>query len=80
MISWWALRVLVFRFFACVCLSDVLCLVESFMLGFMCDKRDDMLGSVPSRSLHGLPRINSSIRYRLCSKPSPAYRLSSHEK
>ena len=57
--------------FVCVGLSDVLCLVESFMLGFMCDKREDMLGSVPSRSLHGLPRKNSSIRYRLCSKPSP---------
>ena len=79
MVSWWALRVLVFRIF-CVCVSQiVLCLDESFMLGFMCDKREDMLGSVPSRSLHGLPRVNSSRRYRLCSKPSPVYCLS-HEK
>ena len=56
MVSWWALRVLVFRIFG-VCLSQiVLRLVESFMLGFICDKMEDMLGSVPSRSLHGLPR------------------------
>ena len=67
---------LCFVFFVRVSLRDVLCLVESFMLGFKCDKREGMLGSVPSRSLHGLPRINSSIRYRLCSKPSPVYRLS----
>ena len=68
MVSWWALRVLVFRIFG-VCLSQiVLCLIKSFMLGFMCVKKEDMLGSVPSRSLHGLPRIYSSIRYRLCSK------------
>ena len=57
MVSWWALRVLVFRIFG-VCLSQiVLCLVEWFMLGFMCDKIEDMLRSVPSRSPHGLPRI-----------------------
>ena len=48
---------LCFVFFVCVSLRDVLCLVESLMLGFMCDKRVDI---VRVRSLKESTRSSSN--------------------